>query len=287
MIRIRVHGVTLLLLLPALGCVHAPPEQPDDGTPAGGRLAVSDGWLAGIVRGTAPGAPVVLVHGLGGNYHFFDAQLAEVEDHARVLAYDQRGCGQSSLAPRKKYDLETLVNDLAVILDVARAEQAVLVGHAFGADVVSRYAGLHPERVVALVLIDPPGDLRPRIATLAARLTSLGDAGFRSEVDSLIEELLVGAKPETRNAVLASVRATPRDVLQRMLSGMGSFEPASALAGYRGPVSCIVTDRTAATSEKPAGCRTVVRLHGVSHWPMLDQPDRVSEVIEGVLPRRP
>jgi pimeloyl-ACP methyl ester carboxylesterase len=74
-------------------------------------------------------------------------------------------------------------------------------------------------------------------------------------------------------------------VLQLMLSGMGSFEPASALAAYQGPVTCIVTERTVATSAKPAGCRSVVRLQGVSHWPMLDQPDRVSQVIEGALPR--
>jgi pimeloyl-ACP methyl ester carboxylesterase len=36
-------------------------------------------------------------------------------------------------------------------------DQAVLVGHSFGADVVSRYAGLHPDRVAALVLIDSSG----------------------------------------------------------------------------------------------------------------------------------
>jgi pimeloyl-ACP methyl ester carboxylesterase len=59
---------------------------------------VSDGWLAGTTRGVAPGPPVVFVHGLGGNYHFFDQQLKGVEDRARVIAYDQRGCGDSSLA---------------------------------------------------------------------------------------------------------------------------------------------------------------------------------------------
>ncbi|HJZ53334.1 MAG TPA: alpha/beta hydrolase, partial [Gemmataceae bacterium] len=143
--------------LTAAGCVHLPPDVPDSETPTGGRLAVADGWLAGVARGVAPGPPVVFVHGFGGNRHFFDAQLAQVEDHARVIAYDQRGCGESSLAPRKKYDLDTLVNDLSVILDLSRTEQAVLVGHSFGADVVSRYAALHPERVAALVLIDPPG----------------------------------------------------------------------------------------------------------------------------------
>jgi pimeloyl-ACP methyl ester carboxylesterase len=271
-------------LLIATACVHGPPDAPD--APAGGRLAVADGWLAGIARGVAPGAPVIFVHGFGGNHHFFDPQLAHVEDRARVIAYDQRGCGESSLAPRKKYDLDTLVNDLSVILDLTRAEQAVLVGHSFGADVVSRYASLHPERVAALVLIDPPGDLRPQLAALATELAAADDAGFRAKVDALTEKLLVDAKPETRKAVLESVRATPRDVLQLMVAGMASFEPVAALAGYEGPVRCVVTDHTAASDVKAPPCRAVVQLRGVSHWPMLDAPDSVNQAIDTVLPGR-
>ncbi|RPH71444.1 MAG: alpha/beta fold hydrolase [Myxococcaceae bacterium] len=58
-----------------------------------------------------PGVPVVFVHGRGGNHHFFEPQIAYAENRARVMAYDQRGCGDSSLAPRKKYDLDTLVRD--------------------------------------------------------------------------------------------------------------------------------------------------------------------------------
>jgi pimeloyl-ACP methyl ester carboxylesterase len=283
---VRRSRLAAVCLLVAAGCVPLPPDVPDTGTQGGGRLEVADGWLAGAVRGSAPGAPVVFVHGFGGNRHFFDAQVSQVEDHVKVIAYDQRGCGESSLAPRKKYDLDTLVQDLAVILDVTRSDQAILVGHSFGADVVARYAALHPDRVAALVLIDPPGDLRPQLAALGTELAAADDAGFRAKVDALTGQLLVDAKPETRQAVLASVRATPRDVLQLMVAGMASFDPASALARYEGPIRCVVTDHTASRDTTAAPCRSVVRLHGVSHWPMLDAPDQVTEVIESVLPRR-
>jgi len=248
---------------------------------------VADGWLAGISRGVAPGAPVVFVHGFGGNRHFFDAQVGRVEDHAKVIAYDQRGCGESSLAPRKKYDLDTLVNDLAVILDLTRSEQAILVGHSFGADVVTRYTELHRDRVAALVLIDPPGDLRPQLAALGNELAAMDDAGFRSKIDALTEKLLVDARPETRKAVLASVQSTPRDVLQLMVAGMAGFDPGPALAEYRGLVRCVVTDHTTAREASPTPCRAVVRIHGVSHWPMLDAPDQVSRVVDAVLAAKP
>ena len=279
----RFPPASVLCVVLGLGCVHLPPETPDDAPPEG-HLAVADGWLNGTVRGVAPGAPVVFVHGLGGNYHFWDPQLAAAENKAKLLAYDQRGCGGSSLAPRKKYDLDTLVHDLSIILDVMRAEQAVLVGHSFGADVVTRYAGLHPDRVVALVLIDPPGDLRPQLATLSTELAAADEAGFRAKVDALTEKLLTDAKPETRKAVLASVRSTPRDVLQLMVSGMGSFDTASAIADYDGPIRCVVTDHTASRDAKARPCKSVVRLHHVSHWPMLDAPDAVSPVIDAALP---
>jgi pimeloyl-ACP methyl ester carboxylesterase len=276
----------VFLCLLGFGCVHLPPDVPDGDAPAGGRIAVPDGWLAGTTRGVAPGPPVVFVHGLGGNYHFFDPQLKGVEDRARVIAYDQRGCGGSSLAPRKKYDLGTLVHDLSVILDVVNVDQAILVGHSFGADVVSRYAGLHPDRVAALVLIDPPGDLRTELAALTAELAASDDAAFRAKVDALTERLLTGARPETRTAVLASVRQTPRDVLQRTIAGMGTFEPVSALAAYQGPLSCMVTDHTASRDPAARPCRTVVHLHGASHWPMLDEPDRVTQLIESAIPQK-
>ena len=281
----RLPSWSVLCVLLGLGCVHLPPDVPDDAPPEG-RLAVADGWLTGTVRGVAPGAPVVFVHGLGGNYHFWDQQLSAVENKAKLLAYDQRGCGGSSLAPRKKYDLDTLVHDLSIILDVMRAEQAVLVGHSFGADVVTRYAGLHPDRVAALILIDPPGDLRPQLATLSTELAAADEAAFRAKVDALTERLLADAKPETRKTVLTSVRATPRDVLQLMVAGMGSFDTASALAGYEGPIRCVVTDHTASHDTKARPCQSVVRLHQVSHWAMLDAPDAVNQVIDAALPGR-
>jgi len=276
----------VVCLLVATCCMHLPPDVPDSDTPGGGRLAVADGWLAGVSRGTAPGAPVVFVHGFGGNRHFFDAQVAHIEDHAKVIAYDQRGCGESSLAPRKKYDLDTLVNDLAVILDLSRTEQAVLVGHSFGADVVSRYAELHPDRVAALVLIDPPGDLRPQLAALDTELATADDARFRAKVDALTEKLLVDAKPQTREAVLASVRGTRSEVLQLMVAGMASFDVVAALAGYEGPIRCVVTDHTASPDAKATPCRTVVRLHGVNHWAIVEPSDQVGQVIEAVLPQK-
>ncbi len=274
-------GVALSLLV--VGCVHLPPDEPEVGRAPEGRLAVADGWLAGTARGTAPGVPVVFLHGLGGNHHFFDAQLEHVQRQAHVIAYDQRGCGESSLAPRKKYDIDVLAGDLGVILDAARARQAVLVGHSFGADVITRYASLHPDRVAALVLIEPPADIRTRVAALSSKLAASDDPTFWHGIDTLIDPLLTGARLETRKLVIASVHATPRDVLQRMLQGIGTFDPVAAMHHYGGPTLCIVGRRDSAFDARSLPCGRVVTIQETSHWPMLDQPERVNEAIDEVL----
>jgi pimeloyl-ACP methyl ester carboxylesterase len=274
-------GLTLSLLL--VGCVHLPPDEPDVGSAPEGRLAVADGWLAGTARGTAPGVPVVFLHGLGGNHHFFDAQLEHVQRQAHVIAYDQRGCGESSLAPRKKYDIDVLAGDLGVILDAARVQQAVLVGHSFGADVITRYASLHADRVAALVLVEPPGDIRTRVAARYSELAAGDDPTFWHGIDTLIDPLLTGARPETRQLVIASMHATPRDVLQRMLQGIGAFDPVAAMHDYGGPVLCIVGPRASAFDARSVPCGRVVTIQETSHWPMLDQPERVNEAIDEVV----
>jgi pimeloyl-ACP methyl ester carboxylesterase len=278
------NNKALPLLLLALACVHLPPEEATTSAEEApeGRLAVAEGWLAGTVRGRASGAPVVFVHGLGGNFHFFDAQLEHVSHRARAIAYDQRGCGGSALAPRKKYDLDTLAGDLGAILDAARAERAVLVGHSFGADVISQYAGQHPERVAALVLLDPPGDVRARLATLAPELAGGDEASFWRGLDTLTEKLLAGARPDTRKAVLTSTHATPRDVLQRMMQGLATFDPVEALRSYPGPITSIVVASDPATAPRDPRIR-VVTVGPSSHWPMLDQPEQVNQALDAVL----
>ena len=61
------------LLLASSGCVHPPPDDaPQAASSDERRLAVAEGWLQGTSVGRGRGTPVVLLHGVGGNHHFFD-----------------------------------------------------------------------------------------------------------------------------------------------------------------------------------------------------------------------
>ena len=76
----------------------------------------------------------------------------------RVLAPDHRGHGHSAWTPPgTTYHFMEYVADLHAVLDEAAIARAILVGHSMGGTVASLFAGLRPDRVRGLVLLDGLG----------------------------------------------------------------------------------------------------------------------------------
>ena len=58
---------------------------------------------------------------------------------------------------RCRAQLDCDVSDLHALIDAAGLHTPlVLVGHSLGTNIVRRYAGVHPDDVAAMVLVDPP-----------------------------------------------------------------------------------------------------------------------------------
>lgn len=117
---------------------------------------------------------VILVHGLFANIAlwYFSLAPALARQH-RVVLYDLRGHGLSS-RPERGYGLQTMRDDLAAVIEATSDEQVSLVGFSYGAAIVARYACDHPDRVEALVLVEPPlpmtlGSLEVWLGSLTSR----------------------------------------------------------------------------------------------------------------------
>src|SRR6478736_7963219 len=84
-------------------------------------------------------------------------ELDVVEAGYHVLAPDQRGYGRSS-APKDvaAYGIEYLGGDLLGLLDATGHDDAVFVGHDWGALLVWDLARIHPDRVRAVVNVSVP-----------------------------------------------------------------------------------------------------------------------------------
>lgn len=104
------------------------------------------------------GPPVILCHGfpeLAYSWRHQLPALAAAGYHA--IAPDQRGYGGSSRPENvSDYGIRSLTGDLIALLDELGEEQAVFVGHDWGALIVWDLALLHPERVRAVVGISVP-----------------------------------------------------------------------------------------------------------------------------------
>jgi epoxide hydrolase A/B len=112
--------------------------------------------LAIVEQGEGP--LVVLCHGfpeLGFSWRHQLPVLADAGFH--VVVPDLRGYGHSS-APTEveAYDIVTLCGDMAGLLDALGEQQAIFVGHDWGAIVVWNLSVLAPERVRAVAGLSVP-----------------------------------------------------------------------------------------------------------------------------------
>jgi len=96
------------------------------------------------------GEPLVLVHGLGDDHRAWRQTLSWLALDRRVIAYDLRGHGQTSLGDANG-TLAQLGADLVTLLDALDLERADLCGFSLGGTIVMRAAIDRPERVRRLL----------------------------------------------------------------------------------------------------------------------------------------
>jgi pimeloyl-ACP methyl ester carboxylesterase len=119
---------------------------------------ISTGELAYVDRGA--GEPVLLVHGFPLDHTMWDAQIGALSKHARVIAPDLRGFGQSPLGPVDPTDgitMERYADDLAEFLDelnLGADQPVVFVGLSMGGYIAWQFARKYASRLRALVLLD-------------------------------------------------------------------------------------------------------------------------------------
>ncbi|MFC4007464.1 alpha/beta fold hydrolase [Nonomuraea purpurea] len=100
------------------------------------------------------GPPLLLVHGWGTDSHQWSWHIDALAARHRVIAADLRGHGYSTV-PETGNTPRMMAEDLRGLLDHLDVPQVIAVGHSMGGQVVSILAVEHPERVRALVALDP------------------------------------------------------------------------------------------------------------------------------------
>jgi 3-oxoadipate enol-lactonase len=135
-------------------------------------LTLGDGTrIAYRVDGDAHLPTLVLSNSIATDLHMWDGQVPALARHFRVLRYDFRGHGGSSV-PDGAYSLDRLGRDVLELMDALAIGRAHFLGLSLGG-FVGQWLGIHaPERIDRLVLSNTSSYLGPG-AQWDARITAV------------------------------------------------------------------------------------------------------------------
>ena len=102
--------------------------------------------------GNPEGEKVVLLHGWAVHGGMFQQLRSHLEDRFDLLVPDLRGHGDTE-APWDGYELDSLADDLAGLLDSEGIEEAHVIGYSWGGFVALAFAERYPERLKRLGLL--------------------------------------------------------------------------------------------------------------------------------------
>jgi 3-oxoadipate enol-lactonase len=241
------------------------------------------------------GEPVVFLHGIGGNRHAFDAQLAELSRRYRCISWDMPGYGGSPPMPEMTF--AGLSDVLASLLDHLDLPSAHLVGHSMGGMVAQTFALAEPGRVRSLVLAQttarfgkPGSDWQQRF--LDARLKPLEEGLTPAD---FARELIMGmfgdpSRTEAIDQAVATMSPLPADVYRQVLTCLVGFDLQGSLAEMRAPTLCLAAelDQTAPprTMEKMAAEMPAARYHclpGAGHLAYVETPSAFTLAVDEFL----
>ena len=288
-----------VFILVLSGCSQPPPEPPETPEPpdtfASGMCPVVGGELYWQAKGVGPA--VVLLHGGLLDCTTWDREFERLARSHRVVRYDARGHGRSSV----QHGEYSHADDLVALLDELEIERAVLVGLSLGGRTAIDVAIAHPERVAGVVAVAPGmSGWMFQDPVLRENWKKQAEAARAEDLDGYVEGFLRswtdGPKrtPEQVDPALRErVRALAIHNLERSVNASGSVREVGAVervAEITAPTLVLVgeldmsdihgvADLLASNVE---GARKVV-VPDSGHLINLEAPDLFDRVVDGYL----
>ncbi len=261
------------------------------------------------------GEPLILIMGLGADATLWvfqigeKAQMAELKrlydldlpanlpilsEHFKVIVFDNRDVGRSSLA-RGPYSIADMAEDAAGLMDALGIEQAHVLGASMGGLIAQELVLSHPDKVCKLVLCettaraggllpytlkfwrwlkqhDPDNEFFPIELAMAGRAPDfLKDSGV---VKQMIE---LGRNPQF---------PVPPEAYLRQLDATSAFDAFDRLGAIKVPTLVLVGDRDILTppwmsreiAEAISGAKLQI-LEGGAHGFLVEIPHKVNQAV--------
>nr|AMK59478.1 hypothetical protein bll0839 [uncultured bacterium UPO67part1] len=238
------------------------------------------------VHGTK-GPVILLSHGYSATSAMWEGQIAALTRNHRLVLWDMRGHGQSDYPEDPSlYSEEATVADMAAILDAVGAEKAIVGGLSLGGYMSLAFHEAHPERVIALLIIDTgPGfkkdEAREAWNANALRTAERFERDGLSPLKSLTPEMATSRHRSAEGLARAGRgMLTQRDA--HVINALPSIRvPSLVIVGAKDTPFLAAADYMAA---KIPGARKVV-IADAGHASNIDQPAAFNEAVIDFLKR--
>ena len=234
----------------------------------------------------------------------FWAAVAEqlVDDGHRVVVYDQRGHGESTLGDTE-LSIASLGHDLHAVLEAIDAHDVVLVGHSMGGMTIQSYAAEHPHdfarRVQGVVLVATAARTVGRAvpAAIVERFLGEGRAEWtrRGAVGRRMVRGAIGQRPQRGHIdlTLEGFAAAAGEARAGFLVAMAAMDlraagevigtvPTKILVGSRDGLTPPRLARQMADGIRSAELEVIP---GAGHMLPLEAPDRIAAAVRSVAGR--
>ncbi|HEV8440024.1 MAG TPA: alpha/beta fold hydrolase [Methylomirabilota bacterium] len=240
---------------------------------------------------TAP--PLVLVMGWGGDHTAWAFQFPAFSTEYRVVAFDNRGAGQSQ-APDLPYTIAGMAEDTLALLDALGIARAHVAGVSMGGMIAQEIALKQPERVLTLQLhctLARPDAYGAFLVTDLLRVKARGDREefARTTVPWLLSRRTLAENPDFVRFLIDRAVDYPYPTglagLTRQAEAIGSHDTLDRLAQIRLPTlvtvgadDILVPPRFSQEIHARIPTSELVMIPDAGHLHFMEQFERFNEV---------
>ena len=237
--------------------------------------------------GSSSKGHIIFYHGACGRSQMWVHQY-DAFDEFDLYFVNVRGQGESPMKVGLP-DLEGAVQDVDAILSYFQLDKVILVGHSWGGNPLQEYTYRHPNRVLALVMVDSWGQHR-YLSDKERNRIKYSSLMYKTIPWKLIADKnskMCTDNPITRELVKTAIIETGRDVFLNL--GITGFLAVHEIEGYQGnPPMLLVRGE----NDFPKHLKMIydgiialnpnarqVTISDSKHQPMNDHPEEFNQII--------
>ncbi|OQW56172.1 MAG: 3-oxoadipate enol-lactonase [Proteobacteria bacterium SG_bin9] len=258
-------------------------------------IDAGDGCLLNVsVDGRESGPTLMLSNSLGCTLHMWEPQMAALAKEFRVIRYDRRGHGKSTVAPGP-YSMERFGRDVLAILDDLNIEKVHWCGLSMGG-MVGQWLGANaPERLGRVILANTTC-YYPDPTNWINRIKAVTEGGLAAIVDTVIQGWLTAdfreRDPASTDRMKAMLAASPKEGYLACCEALKTLDQRALLPKITNPTLVIAGRHDPATtlaagefirSQIPKASLTIL---DAAHISNVEQPHAFTDAVIGFVTQR-